>query len=108
VAISSHPTFCPSTVRPKVPFWRQSASPTSPRPSAMASYRFRHSGQVYDVRFTPHTDKWTVTLHRNGDECGRRLIVVTDELAGELSDVAIQNGFNSIAEWLVTTGQWSD
>jgi hypothetical protein len=107
---SSHPSFRPSTVRPKVPFWRPSAFSASlgPPPSALAPYRFRHSGRVYDVRFTPSADKWIATLHRDGDESGRPLIGVTDELAAELYDVAIENGFTSVAEWLVTTGQWSD
>ena len=107
---SSQTPHRPSVVRPGVPFRPPSRhlSSCGPPPSAMAPYRFRHSGHVYDVRCTWVADCWSLTLHRDGDASGRHLIAVTDELACELCDVAIRSGFISIAEWLVKTGQWSD
>jgi hypothetical protein len=99
-----------STVRPKVPFWhlRTTSDSIGLPPAAMAPYRFHRSGHVYDVRFTWASNCWSGTLHRDGDERGRQLITVTDALARELSDVAIRDGFISVAEWLVRTGEWSE
>jgi hypothetical protein len=102
--------FEPSTVRPKLPI-RQPRTPLESfglPPSAMAPYRFRHSGHVYDVRFTWAADCWSGTLHRDGDERGRQLITLVEGLARELSHVAVQDGFMSVAEWLVKTGQWCE
>lgn len=106
---SSQTAYPPSTVRPKMPLRQPSTLESSGLPpSAMAPYRFRHSGHVYDVRFTWTAHCWSATLHRNGDDQGRQLITFTDGLACELSDVAIRNGFASVAEWLVKTGQWCE
>ena len=74
----------------------------------MAPYRFRHSGHVYDVRFTWAADCWSGTLHRDGDERGRHLIALAEGLARELSHRAVRHGFMSVAEWLVKTGQWCE
>jgi hypothetical protein len=74
----------------------------------MASHFFRHSSATYEVRFTWADEQWFATLHQNSDEPGRPLLSLTDELAGHLSDAAIRSGFVSVAEWLVTTGRWSD
>jgi hypothetical protein len=109
VESSSHTVYGPSSVRPKVPFWQPSTPPESfcLPPSAMAPYRFRHSGYVYDVRFTFANDGWSATLSWEGEERERKLITLTDELARALCDAAVRNGFISVAEWLVKTGQWA-
>jgi hypothetical protein len=105
--ISQHPR-AQSTGRPTIEFRQSGRHIGRPDYSAMQPHSFRHSGHLYEVRFTWAEQRWSAALHREDEQHGYPLLSLTDELARDLSDAAIRSGFIRLAEWLVQVGQWSD